>query len=96
MTGDRTRGRSFLVLYSVTILVLPVSRPAASYYPKFLLLVTNLKVDSVVYRLAFSTRVRTTAGSIPVYTIAKKTVIGMAEMQDTNLKIIYKLVAISQ
>jgi hypothetical protein len=23
----------FLVLYSVTILVLPVSRPAASYYP---------------------------------------------------------------
>jgi hypothetical protein len=29
-------------------------------------------------------------------TIAKKTAIGMAEMQDTNSKIIYKLVAISQ
>jgi hypothetical protein len=31
-----------------------------------------------------------------IYTIVKKTVIGMAEMQDTNSKIIYKLVAISQ
>ena len=27
----------FLVLYSVTILVIPVSRPAASYYPVFVL-----------------------------------------------------------
>ena len=31
-----------------------------------------------------------------IYTIAKKTAIGMAEMQDTNSNIMYKLVAISQ
>jgi hypothetical protein len=30
-----------------------------------------------------------------LYTIAKKTAIGMAEMQDTNSKIMYKLVAIT-
>jgi hypothetical protein len=30
-----------------------------------------------------------------IYTIAKKTAIGMAEMQDTNSKIIYNMVAIS-
>jgi hypothetical protein len=31
-----------------------------------------------------------------IYTIAKKTAIGMAEMQDTNSNIMYKLVTISQ
>jgi hypothetical protein len=42
----------FLVLYSVTILVIPVSRPAASYYPKNVSK-TNIIPESKAFNLSF-------------------------------------------
>ena len=41
----------FLVLYSVTILVIPVSRPAASYYPIFFSHKILLYIRTFIYNL---------------------------------------------
>ena len=50
----------FLVLYSVTILVIPVSRPTASYYPHFVL-INDLTV------LTHSERVSESISSLKLY-----------------------------